>query len=190
MNDVSDAILDSIPTSLPPNISVKEVFSDVLSDQDETSLTFLEVFTKKQAEIQDETLKDLPLLSVEEEWVKDVFASEYDIAELLIETRLMSLTREYPDPYHEYYSPEISLYIFSTKSYEEVQKIFELVWDEEGFSLNETNSFGTWSFFINTNEDYNRNDEIRVVFEYQNKAFWLKIKKDEYNTVKTILQNL
>ncbi len=161
---------------------------DVVSKR-QKGMTFLEVVESQKWDISDDE-EQLPELTFYENEVLQAFQERFDITELLIQTRLFGLTREYPDNYYEYYSPELTLYIFPTKSYNDILKIFSLLEEEEGFFLNETNSFGEKSFFINTNADYENNDEIRLVFAYEKRAFWLKIKKESYNSVEDILQNL
>lgn len=152
-------------------------------------MTFLEVFEQKKEEIKQEE-EILPELINTEEFVVEKFRSHYDISELLIETRLFGITREYPDKYYEFYNTNLTLYVFPTKNYRDLENIFSVLQEEENFSLNRTNTFWEASFFINLSEDYQNNDEIRIVFEYQKRAFWLKIKKDQYNVVKNILNTL
>jgi hypothetical protein len=100
---------------------------------------------------------------------------------------LFSLTSEFPDAYREYINSHFSLYMFPTRSYKEVKKIFEVLRYEILIDINEVNNFWSSSFYINMQEwDDN---SIRIVFEYENLAFWLKIKKDSYNRVKEILDS-
>jgi hypothetical protein len=62
------------------------------------------------------------------------------------------------------------LYIFPTKSYEEVKSIFQVLTYELPYTLNQTNNFGTSSFYINLDEGY-EDDNIRIVLEYKKRAF-------------------
>jgi hypothetical protein len=54
---------------------------------------------------------------------------------------IFDITDEYPDNYFEYYSKDLVLYIFPTKTYSEIHDIFSVLDDELPFILNETNSF-------------------------------------------------
>jgi hypothetical protein len=55
--------------------------------------------------------------------------------------------------------------------------------------VNEINNFWDNSFYINLNEDIN-DKFIRLVISNKWIAFWLKIKKNEYNQVKEKLNTL
>jgi hypothetical protein len=52
--------------------------------------------------------------------------SNYDLTSLNTHSSLMDVTEEYPDKYFEYYSPELTIYNFPTKNYNEVREIFEI----------------------------------------------------------------
>lgn len=102
---------------------------------------------------------------------------------------LFGITTEYPDEYREYSNQHMSLYAFPTKSYREIQGIFEVLSYEVPYALNEVDNFGEGSFYINLDNAYDDN-LVRLVLEYKNQAFWLKIKKDSYNIAKQILEEL
>lgn len=102
---------------------------------------------------------------------------------------LFSITSEYPDPYLEWFSESLSLYSFPTKDLRDIYDIFDVLSFELPISLNQVNNFWTQSFFINMDEDW-QDDFIRIVFEYENKVFWLKIKKLHYNEVRNALNVL
>jgi hypothetical protein len=53
------------------------------------------------------------------------------------------------------------------------------------YTLNETNSFASKSLFINLADSVD-DWEVRILWETESVSFWLKIKKDSYNTVKEI----
>lgn len=115
--------------------------------------------------------------------------SSYDLKELEINTNLFDVTTEYPDNYIEYYSKELTLYFFPTKTYREVYDIFKVLEYELPFSINEVNNFWDNSFYINLNNDINDN-VVRIVISNKWVAFWLKIKRNEYNLVKEKLNTL
>ncbi len=113
----------------------------------------------------------------------------YNLQTVPMSEFLFSITSEYPDPYLEWFSENLSLYSFPTKSFQDVYDIFDVLSFELPISLNRVNNFWSQSFFINMDEDW-QDDVVRVVFEYQNKVFWLKIKKLQYNNVRDALSVL
>ncbi len=127
-------------------------------------------------------------LTSEEDTVLNAF-NEYKLKKLLVHPSLFDLTTEYPDDYFEYYSDDITLYIFSTKTYKQIVDVFQAFASELPFLLNKTDSFGTNSFFINVKPEF-QDEFTRVVFEYKQKVFLLKIKKNQYNRVRIMLKNL
>nr|MDD3720568.1 hypothetical protein [Candidatus Gracilibacteria bacterium] len=129
-------------------------------------------------------------ISKEEQEVLDLF-KDYKLVKLEVHSSLFDLTTEYPDPYIEYFNEEkgITLYIFQTKLYDDVLNIFDVISYNLPFKIKKVNNFGDSSFYINM--DSTISDEyIRFVFSYKKKVFGLKIKKDSYNEVKEILNNL
>ncbi|MCH2188973.1 hypothetical protein MK079_04050 [Candidatus Gracilibacteria bacterium] len=102
---------------------------------------------------------------------------------------LFDITDEYPDPYYEYYHPNVVLYLFPTKRYDDILDIFSVLSPESPFVLNPINNFGDQSFYINLNEGV-ADDWVRVLIEKDGITFGLKIKKTEYNRVKEILLTL
>jgi hypothetical protein len=58
-----------------------------------------------------------------------------------VNSSLFELTDEYPDYYYEYYSKDLVLYLFPTKSYGEVFDIFHYLKDDLPFSLKKVNNF-------------------------------------------------
>ena len=112
---------------------------------------------------------------------------EYNLGKLELRSNLFDVTNEYPDEYYEYYSRDLILYIFPTKTYSEMLDIFK-VQPELPIEINQVNNFGDNSFFINlVPKDENH---VRLVVSHKSSLFWLKIKKDEYTKVKQILNNL
>lgn len=113
--------------------------------------------------------------------------SSYDLKLLDINTNLFDLTNEYPDEYFEYYSRDLTLYFFTTKKYNDVLDIFEILEWELPFTINKANNIWEKSFYINLNEDL---DDwiVRTVISYNWIVFGLKLKKSEYNKIKEILK--
>ena len=150
-------------------------------------VTFLEVLSWNIVEKQQETL---PNVTFEELEVLNALSEVYVLRE--VEKELESLfwiTDEYPDLFRQYSNSHMSLYMFSSKRYSSVKNIFEVLSFELPIELNEVNNIWDASFFINL-EDNIDDWLVRIVFEYQNYAFWLKIKKDNYNRTKNALEQL
>ena len=81
------------------------------------------------------------------------FTSEYVLKKIEVNSSLFELTWEYPDYYYEYYSKDVTLYLFPTRTYKEVFDIFDYLSNNLPFSLNEINNFWDHSFYINLRED-------------------------------------
>lgn len=111
----------------------------------------------------------------------------YDLKLLDINTNLFDLTNEYPDEYFEYYSRDLTLYFFTTKKYNDVLDIFEILEAELPFTINKANNVWEKSFYINLNEDLD-DWVVRMVISYNWIVFGLKIKKSEYDGIKNILK--
>jgi hypothetical protein len=67
--------------------------------------------------------------------------SIYKLNKLEINSNLFDLTDEYPDNYFEYYSKDLTLYIFPTKKYTELKDIFTVLSSELPITINEVNNF-------------------------------------------------
>lgn len=117
--------------------------------------------------------------------IVDLF-SDFDLRLIEINSNLFDITDEYPDTYYEYYSNNVTVYLFTTKTYTEVLDIFHVLEYDLPFRVNEVNNFWERSFYVNLNEDIN-DSYIRLVISHKWIVFGLKIKKDQYNTVKDIL---
>ena len=115
--------------------------------------------------------------------------SIYKLAKLEMNSNLFDLTDEYPDNYFEYYSKDLTLYLFPTKDYNDLVDIFQILDDELPFSINEVNNFWDSSFYINLDEDI-QDRFVRIVISNKWIVFWLKIKKTEYSLVKEKLNSL
>ena len=140
----------------------------------------------------DEPSKDevtFPDIQQSEQYILDIFKESFILSDTPASTSLFDITAEYPDQYREYSNKHMSLYMFPTKTYSQVYNIFDVLRYDLPYSINETNSFWQGSFFINLEWSY-ADDIVRIVFKYENKAFWLKIKKDSYTIAKQILQKI
>jgi len=145
--------------------------------------TFIDIISWNNIEEKDE---EIPELTWSQEQFIEIF-QEYNLQKLSTSSSLFDITTEYPDFYYDYYSEDLSIYVFPTKTYEEVKKIFEVLRFELPYTLNEVNNFWQASFYINLENVY-RDETVRIVLKHKNKAFWLKIKKDSYNAIKTLLE--
>lgn len=116
------------------------------------------------------------------------FLKIYDLNKIEVNTLLFEITNEYPDYYYEYYSKDLTLYFFTTKTYNQIYDIFDYLQDDWPFLINEVNNFWEKSFYINFNEDLNDNF-IRLVITENWITYWVKIKKSQYDTLKNILLN-
>lgn len=121
--------------------------------------------------------------------VLDLFKKEYELKEIEINWTLFELTDEYPDHYYEYYSKELTIYLFTTKTYSQVFEMFNYLQSSLPFSLKELNNLWEKSFYINMRDDV-KDNYIRVVISKNGINFWLKIRNDEYNKVKETLLKL
>ncbi len=151
-----------------------------------SDLTFLDNLAWTQTSSSDE--EELPEMTIsEEEFIKTFWT--FSLKKLETHTNIFGITTEYPDPYHEWYSAGVSVYVLSTKNYEEVRNIFQVLAFDLPYTLNEVNNVWDKSFYINLDEWYG-DDYVRIVLEHENNAFWLKIRKDRYNESKRILDQL
>lgn len=176
--DDSEQYILTPPGNIDENIVVQ-------SEKVDEDIFFLDVLRNSEKVTEE---NDFPEMFRAEEEVLERFEKWFIIREIKGEKDfLFGLTDEYPDEYREYANAHFSLYMFPTKSYTEIKNIFEILRYDFPYSLNEINNFGSASFYINMDELYEDN-YIRIVFEYENLAFWLKIKKDSYNEAKSILE--
>ncbi len=114
--------------------------------------------------------------------------SSYNLTKLESHSTLFNATDEYPDEYFEYYSPDLTIYLFVTKNYSEVKDIFNVVSSESNFKINEVNNFWEKSFFINFLKDFD-DWKVRLILTKDNRVFGLKVAKSKYEEVKKILVN-
>ena len=188
---------------------VKDPEKVVYVEKDDKSL--IDEITKDQKEIKTWTKVTINTLSVNNLDKKDIknisnswqillweqyqkildYFSDYNLwkLEILTDERLFDVTDEYPDEYYEYYSKNLTLYLFTTKSYNEILDIFEVIstTDSSIFSINESNNFWDKSFFINLKWWTEKNPQIRMIVWTNGLVFWLKFDKDQYSKVKQAL---
>ncbi len=149
-------------------------------------ITFLDALSWNIQEKQWETLPNITLQELE---VLDALGEVFVLREISEWETLFWITDEYPDDYRQYSNAHMSLYMFSSKRYSSVKNIFEVLSFELPIELNEANNIWEASFFINMPGSFD-DGLVRIVFEHQNYAFWLKIKKDNYNRTKDALKQL
>lgn len=92
--------------------------------------------------------------------------SQFNFESIELTTNLFDITNEYPDDYYEFYSKDLTLYFFDTKTYSEVKDIFQVLSYDVSFTINEVNNFVDASFFINLDEDIQDNF-VRIVANYK-----------------------
>ncbi len=119
--------------------------------------------------------------------ILDLF-KKYETYKIKIHTSLFDLTSEYPNDYFEYYSDQLTVYLFPIWSYEKIYEIFNVLTYDLPFTINEVNNFWDKSFYINLNKEVEDN-YTRIVISNRWILFWLKIHKDEYKNIKKILIN-
>jgi len=172
-------------TDLPVPKKIDSTVVDSLKQQGLAITSPLSWVDQEEVKVNREATNDI-ILGQKYQDILSIFDS-YNLWKLELRSDLFGITDEYPDPYHEYYSKEFTLYFFPSKSYSEVRDIFT-VQKQLPIELNELNNFATQSFFINTIPVDTKN--VRLVIDYENIVFWLKIKKDEYNEIKALLETL
>lgn len=166
-----------------PDISDDENTQIVVNQQ---WVTFLDALSWDIVQQEAETL---PNITLEELEVLDTLSEVFVLRENQEGEILFWITDEYPDLYREYTNAHMSLYMFSTQRYTPIKNIFEVLSFELPIELNEVNNIWDASFFINMSSGFD-DGLVRIVFEHQNYAFWLKIKKDNYNRTKNALEQL
>lgn len=168
INDDFTPILPEWTTSIKTNTNNQEIFKENIENNIEL---------KNEVNLGKNYLDIIRLF-----WI-------YDLKLLELNTNLFDLTDEYPDPYYEYYSKDLTLYLFTTKSYNDVKDIINIISYDVPYKINEVNNFLDKSFYINLDEKISDNF-VRLVISYKSITFWLKIKKDVYNDVKETLKQI
>lgn len=183
----SNIVLDDSPITNSEKQEILEVVDFKIWDESisVTALEFLESISSSwdTSNIDNRTQE---LMVSEELLVIGELLSEYPLEDISPNEYLFGITPEYPDPYIEWFSSGLTLYSFPTKTFRNVFDIFDVLAYELPISLNTVNNFWTQSFFINMEKGW-EDDYVRIVFEYQNKVFWLKIKNLHYNEVRDAL---
>lgn len=175
---------DSITDSPSP----EKISPGLIDSLQQQGLSIITPLTWEENEIRETSseAKKSIVLGQKYQEILDLFA-DYKLGKLELRSDLFGITDEYPDPYHEYYSKDFTLYFFPSKSYSELRDIFTLQ-KQLPIEINEVNNFATQSFFINMIPRDDKN--VRLVVDYKSIVFWLKIKKDEYNEIKALLETL
>lgn len=139
----------------------------------------------KKIKVDNNNVEDIILTNYFKKFLKNF--EKYNLVNLKSNYSLMGVTTEYPDDYFHYYSPELSIFLFTTKTYNEVKEIFEIESDWNFFSINEVNNFWEKSFFINLWKDF---DDwfIRFIFLKEDNIIWIKVLETEYNNIKNIIK--
>lgn len=183
--------LKRVKTESSKEVNIEEEF---IKNEELWSYFSWKIEEKEIKEVEKEKIEEKQEIKEEVKlgaWYQNILKlfSEYDLSMLPVSKNLFDLTNEYPEPYYEYYSSKLTLYFFTSKTYNQVYDIFSVLQGELPFKVNQANNFWEKSFYINLEEDIN--DGIRVVISNNWIVFWLKIDKDEYyNSIKQKLQNL
>ena len=171
-----------------------KVINDIIESEilEDAEIVALSNKNEKIFELKDDswvaTLKKEIILWKNYKNIINLFTS-YKLIKLEMNSNLFDLTDEYPDNYFEYYSKDLTLYLFPTKTYTDLKDIFSVLEYELPFSINEVNNFWDNSFYINLNQDI-EDRFVRLIVTNKWVVFWLKIKKTEYDLVREKLNSL
>ena len=146
-----------------------------------------EVSELKEKPVVREIRKKLELSQTAKLVLQKFKEDDFELLEQNDKDDLLDIAWEYPDDYLQYYRVWADVYILATRTFDEVKDIFEVLEYEMPFSLNRVNNFWDESFYINLDR---ADDKIRFIFEYKWEVYWVKVKKENYNTVKNIINNL
>lgn len=149
-----DVIIDDIPRlEIVETIDESGEVSVEIQELDE-DLFFLDIFSQDDASSDSLSEDGLPELLRDERFVLELFEEKFILTEQEFDEDklLYDIIDEYPDAYREYSNAHLSLYVFSSKSYQEVKNILELVSYETSFDINSVNNFAQSSLYINLPE--------------------------------------
>ncbi len=175
----------TFPDDIDISNNVDEIIKEIQEDTQDSTDILPNQPNAEETFVSDETKK---ILGKNYQVILSGF-SQYNFEEIELTTNLFDITNEYPDEYYEFYSKDLTLYFFDTKTYEEVKDIFDILSYDVSFDINEVNNFANSSFYINLNEDIQDN-YIRIVMNYKWVVVGLKIKSEQYTQVKNILESL
>lgn len=175
----------TFPDNIDISNNVDEIIKEIQEDTQDSTDILPNQPNAEETFVSDETKK---ILGKNYQVILSGF-SQYNFEEIELTTNLFDITNEYPDEYYEFYSKDLTLYFFDTKTYEEVKDIFDILSYDVSFDINEVNNFANSSFYINLNEDIQDN-YIRIVMNYKWVVVGLKIKSEQYTQVKNILESL
>lgn len=183
--------LKRVKTESSKEVNIEEEF---IKNEELWSYFSWKIEEKEIKEVEKEKIEEKQEIKEEVKlgaWYQNILKlfSEYDLSMLPVSKNLFDLTNEYPEPYYEYYSSKLTLYFFTSKTYNQVYDIFSVLQGELPFKVNQANNFWEKSFYINFNNDINDN-VIRMVISHNWIVFWLKVDKKEYENIKQKLQNL
>jgi len=148
----------------------------------DNSLTEIQIPKKEKKQIKLTKFNKEFLEKIYNKYGKSIFSK------LEVHSSLMDVTSEYPDDYFEFYSPELTIYFFPTKTYKEVKEIFQIESNSNNFSINEVNNFWESSFYINIDKEF-RDNFVRFIYLKNNNVIWIKVSRNEYNSIKNIINN-
>lgn len=110
------------------------------------------------------------------------FSGYLDLSNLKVDdSMLFSITEEYPDNYWLYNWNDLSVYCFWVKSFDSMFDFFDVLSYDKALSLKKIKLYWFKSFFINLDKS---DGFVRIVIEYKNHIYGLKIKKSLYNNLK------
>lgn len=103
--------------------------------------------------------------------------------------QIFGITDEYPEKYVSYTFDGGELYFFPKSNLWQLKNIFQIVGQTsfQKYEINQVNLFRNETFFLNVTP---QDEFIRVVMQGENILFWLKIKKQYYSDIKSILLTL
>lgn len=137
---------------------------------------------------QEQTKVETPT-EISEKWKTILGLMGWNFTQTETLSSLFDLTTEYPSEYLEFRDADVTLYYFPGKTYDQVVDIFFAIAQWLPFTLNKNDVLAEKSFFINLDTEF-QDDQVRIVFLTENEVFWLKIKKDAYNSVKEDVKTL
>lgn len=148
----------------------------------------LEILDNEEKDIEEKEnniniIEEVVTLSLLDKNVLSLF-DEMNMSESDYFSSLFDITNEYPEEFIEYTSSKLDLIFFLDQEYRKIVDFFDVISFDLPFSIKEVNNFWDKSFYINLD---NPDSYVRIVYTVNNRTYWLKILKSEYNNIKTIL---
>lgn len=124
-------------------------------------------------------------------WYRDIIDrfQIFNLKPLELNTNLFDITNQYPESYFEYYSKDVTLYLFPSKGYPSMLDFFTYLSGEQPYTIKEINNFWSRSFYINL-DPVIADRFVRIIIEKKWIVFGIKIHTSQYATVKEILHSL